>query len=124
VHLVLKSYQTLGGPHVNGNLVASPSFTRDNPTITQAVLAAQIEANEIIQQRPKDVAAIYIQDMNDKHSVDEVTRIIIDPDNVWTTVPQKLMTFALFMHKVGRLKHAPDRWQDMFLPYVHDGDGS
>jgi NitT/TauT family transport system substrate-binding protein len=124
VHLVLKSYQTLGGPHVNGNLVASPTFARDNPTITQAVLAAQSEANELIQHHPKDVAAIYIQYMGDKHSVDEVTKIIVDPDNVWTTVPQKLMTFALFMHKVGRLKHAPDHWQDMFLPYVHDGLGS
>jgi NitT/TauT family transport system substrate-binding protein len=124
VHLVLKSSQTLGGPHVNGNLVASPPFARDNPKIAQAVLAAQEEANDMIRQRPRGVAEIYIADAKDKHPIDEMQKIIVDPDNIWTTVPQKLMTFALFMHKVGRLKHAPDRWQDMFLPYVQDGVGS
>jgi NitT/TauT family transport system substrate-binding protein len=124
VHLVLKSYQTLGGPHVNGNLVASPVFTRDNPGIAQAVLAAQKEANDLIRTRPREVAEIYIADAKDTHPVAEVEKIIIDPDNVWATVPQKLMTFALFMHKVGRLKHAPEKWQDMFLPYVHASEGS
>ena len=36
VHLVLKLYDTLGGPHVNGVLLASPSFVRDNPGIAAA----------------------------------------------------------------------------------------
>lgn len=124
VHLVLKSSDTLGGAHVNGTLVASPSFVRDNPVITRAVLAAQTEANEMIRARPRDVAAIYIEDEQDKHGTDEVTRIIVDPDNVWTTVPRKIMAFADFMHKVGRLKHMPGRWQDLFLPDVAGGDGS
>ncbi len=124
VHLVLKSYQTLGGPHVNGNLVASPMFARNNPLIARAVLAAQEEANDMIRNRPRDVAEIYLAGARDTHPVEEMQKIIVDPDNVWTTVPQKLMTFALFMHKVGRLKHAPENWQDMFLPYVHSGAGS
>jgi len=124
VHLVLKSYQTLGGPHVNGNLVASPTFARNNPLIAQAVLAAQQEANDMIRKRPRDVAEIYIAASHDTHPVQEMQKIIVDPDNVWTTVPQKLMTFAMFMHKVGRLKHAPEKWQDMFLPYVQGGTGS
>jgi len=124
VHLVLKSYDTLGGPHVNGNLAASPGFAKDNPLITQAVLAAQMEANDIIRTHPRDVAEIYIAQEKDSHGIEAVTKIIVDPDNVWTTIPQKLVTFADFMHKVGRLKHAPDQWQDMFLPYVHGGTGS
>ena len=124
VHLVLKSYDTLGGQHVNGTLVASPVFARDNPGLTQAVLAAQEDANEMIYQHPRDVAAIYMAQEKDAHDIEEVTKIITDPDNVWTTVPQKLMAFALFMHKVGRLKHAPGRWQDLFLPYVQGGTGS
>lgn len=124
VHLVLKSYDTLGGQHVNGTLVASPAFARDNPALTKAVLAAQEEANRIIQQHPRDVAAIYMTQEKDAHDIEEVTKIIVDPDNVWATVPQKLMEFATFMHKVGRLKHEPERWQDMFLPYVQAGAGS
>ena len=124
VHLVLKSYETLGGPHVNGVLVASPSFVKDNPKITTAVLAAQQEANAFIAAHPDDAAAIYIALSGDKHDAASMTKMIVDPDNVWTTVPQKAMTFAAFMHKVGRLKHMPGSWKDLFLDNVQDGQGS
>jgi len=124
VHTVLKSSDTLGGAHVNGTLVVAPGFARDNPTITAAVLAAREEVNALIVARPRDVAAIYNEAAKDTHGVDAMTRMIVDPDNVWTTVPQKLMAFAAFMHKVGRLKRMPDSWKDMFLPNVHEGQGS
>ena len=124
VHPVLKSYETLGGPHVNGVLIASPAFSKDNPTIANAVLAAQQEANAFITAHPADAAAIYIALSGDKHGVAELEKMIVDPDNVWTTVPQKAMAFATFMHKVGRLKHEPDDWKKLFLPNVQDGQGS
>jgi NitT/TauT family transport system substrate-binding protein len=124
VHLVLKSYDTLGGPHVNGTLVASPAFVKDNPGITAAVLAAQQEANAFIAAHPGDAAAIYIAVSGDKHDVGAMTKMIVDPDNVWTTVPQKAMAFAGFMHKVGRLKHMPGSWKDLFLAGVQAGEGS
>jgi len=124
IHAVLKSSDTLGGAHVNGTLVASPAFARENPTITAAVLAAQREANELIGTHPRDAAAIYIDFAKDTHGVQALTDMIVDSDNVWTTVPRKAMAFAGFMHKVGRLKHLPGSWKDMFLPNVHDGEGS
>jgi NitT/TauT family transport system substrate-binding protein len=123
VHLVLKSSDTLGGAHVNGVLVAAPAFVRDNPAITKAVLAAQEEANDFIRAHPGDAAAIYIALAKDTHGVEAMTKMIVDPDNVWTTVPQKSMTFASFMHKVGRLKHLPETWKDVFLPNLQ-GEGS
>jgi NitT/TauT family transport system substrate-binding protein len=124
VHQVLKSYDTLGGPHVNGTLVAAPAFTKSNPQITAAVLAAQEEANAFIGAHPQDAAEIYIALTKDTHGAAEMTKMIVDPDNVWTTVPQKVLTFAEFMHKVGRLKHLPASWKDMFLPNVQDAQGS
>jgi NitT/TauT family transport system substrate-binding protein len=124
VHLVLKSYDTLGGPHVNGTLIASPVFAKDNPAIAAAVLAAQQEANEFIGTHPGDAAAIYIALSNDTHGEAALRTMIADPDNVWTTVPQKAMVFATFMHTAGRMKHVPASWQDLFLPNVHAGQGS
>jgi NitT/TauT family transport system substrate-binding protein len=53
-----------------------------------------------------------------------MTKMVADPDNVWTTVPQKMLAFAAFMQKVGRLKQAPGSWEDVFLPGVHGGQGS
>jgi NitT/TauT family transport system substrate-binding protein len=123
VHLVLKSFDTLGGPHVNGVLIASPAFVRDNPTIADAVLAAQQEANGFIRTNAADAAAIYIALAKDTHGIEAMTKMIVDPDNVWTTVPQKSMAFAAFMHKVGRLKHLPASWKDLFLANVQ-GEGS
>jgi NitT/TauT family transport system substrate-binding protein len=124
VHPVLKSYETLGGPHVNGVLLAGPAFVRDNPGIAKAVLAAQQEANSFIAAHPADAAAIYIALAKDTHGVEAMTRMIVDPDNVWTTVPQKSMDFAAFMHKVGRLKHMPGAWTDLFMPGLEGGGGS
>ncbi|HEX3575175.1 MAG TPA: ABC transporter substrate-binding protein [Rhodopila sp.] len=124
VHSVLKSSDTLGGPHVNGVLVASPAFVKDNPKITAAVLAAQEEANAFIGAHPADAAAIYIALAKDTHGTEAMTKMIVDPDNIWTTVPQKAMAFAAFMHKVGRLKHMPASWKDVFLPNVQAGHGS
>jgi NitT/TauT family transport system substrate-binding protein len=124
VHTVLKSSDTLGGPHVNGVLLAAPAFVRDNPAITKAVLAAQEEANAFIGSHPGDAAAIYIALAGDTHGAQAMTKMIVDPDNVWTTVPQKSMVFAAFMQKVGRLKHQPASWKDLFLPNVQAGEGS
>jgi NitT/TauT family transport system substrate-binding protein len=124
VHLVLKSYDTLGGAHVNGVLLAGSAFVRDNPGIARAVLAAQEEANGFIRSHPGDAASIYIALAKDTHGVDAMTQMIVDPDNVWTTVPQKSMAFAVFMHKVGRLKHMPAAWTDLFLPGVQGRQGS
>lgn len=43
------------------------------------------------------------------------------PDNVWTTVPQRLMVFVDFMRKVGQLQHLPAPWKDLFLSEVRGG---
>jgi NitT/TauT family transport system substrate-binding protein len=35
-----------------------------------------------------------------------------------------LMKHVEFMHKVGRLKHKPSSWKDMFFAEAHDLKGS
>jgi NitT/TauT family transport system substrate-binding protein len=124
VHLVLKSSDTLGGAHVNGTLVAAPSFHEANPKIAQAVFDAQQEANAFISAHPDDAAAIYIELAKDPHPLDALSRMVADTDNVWTTTPQKLMAFVDFMHKVGRIRHQPASWKDLFLPEAQAGQGS
>jgi NitT/TauT family transport system substrate-binding protein len=124
VHLVLKSNDTLGGPHVNGTLAAAPGFRTGNQTVAQAVFDAQQEANAFINAHPGDAAAIYIALSKDTHPPAQMTAMVADPDNIWTTVPRKAMDFVGFMHTVGRLKHLPASWKDLFLPQARAGDGS
>jgi hypothetical protein len=36
----------------------------------------------------------------------------------------KVMDFAVFMHRVGRLKRQPNSWKDMFFPETQGAAGS
>lgn len=123
VHLVLKSNDTLGGPHINGLLGAAPGYRTGNQTVAQAVFDAQQEANAFIDAHPRDAAAIYIALAKDPHTLAEMTTMVADADNHWTNVPKKLMDFVGFMHTVGRVKHMPGSWKELFLPLGQDGDG-
>jgi len=125
VHSVLKSYDTFGGKHANGLLVAAKRFYDENPKICAAARAAQEEANAFIKKDARAAADIYLEMSGDKRStVGELAKMIADPDVDYTTTPAKVMEFAGFMHKVGRAKRVPASWQDYFFPSVHGLKGS
>ena len=125
VHLVLKSYDTLGGQATNGVMIMSKKFRDANPKVTGAVFAALTEAEAFINKNPGQAAEIYIKATNEKKSTPaELTKYISDPDNVWTTAPQQSMEFASFMNKVGTIKRLPGSWKDMFMPESHELKGS
>src|SRR5262249_29506715 len=120
MHAVLKSYDVLGGPHTNGVQVTTLAFYRDNPKICEAVFAAHEEANAFIKAHPADAAKIYLDLSKDRRSTpDEIARMITDPDIDYPTTPANVMALVEFMHKTGRLKTLPAKWQDMFLPIAH-----
>ena len=124
VHLVLKSYDTLGGPATNGVMIMAKKFRDANPKVTAAVYAALSEAEEFINKNASQAAEIYIKTTNEKKSTPaELTKQIADPDNVWTTTPQQTMTFANFMHKVGTMKRVPSSWKDLYMPESHELKG-
>lgn len=125
IHRVYKSYDITGGMHTNGVLLTTAAYRDANPTICAAVLAAQIEANAFIKTSPRQAAEIYLKLTGDKKT--DVARMagwVADPDVVYTTVPMKVMEFAAFMFKMGRLKRQPDSWKAMFFPESHDVAGS
>jgi NitT/TauT family transport system substrate-binding protein len=125
VHQVVKSYDVTGGMHTNGVMLTSKSYHDANPKICAAVLAAQQEANDFIRNNPRQAAQIYLTMTGDRNgTVDQMAGWVADPDVVYTTVPMKVMEFAAFMHKVGRLKRQPDSWKDMFFPESQDTAGS
>ncbi|MDR3530976.1 MAG: ABC transporter substrate-binding protein [Rhodopila sp.] len=116
VHQVFKSYDVTGGMHTNGVVLTSKAYHDANPRLSAAVLAAQQEANDFIRANPRQAAEIYLAMTGDKMgSVEQLVGWVADPDVVYTTVPMKVMDFAAFMHKVGRLKRQPDSWKDMFF---------
>jgi NitT/TauT family transport system substrate-binding protein len=125
VHEVFKSYDVTGGMHTNGVMLTSKTYHDANPKICAAVLAAQQEANDFIRSNPRQAAEIYLAMTGDKKgSIEQMAGWVADPDVVYTTVPMKVMEFAAFMRRVGRLKRAPNNWKDMFFPEGQDVAGS
>jgi NitT/TauT family transport system substrate-binding protein len=124
IHIVLNSYTT-DGKHTNGIQVTTKAFHDANPLICRAVRAAHEEANAFIKREPKAAAEVYLKLTSDKrNSADDLVAMITDPDIDYKTAPDNLMKHVEFMHKVGRLKHMPSSWQDMFFAEAHDLKGS
>jgi NitT/TauT family transport system substrate-binding protein len=124
IHKVLNSYET-DGKHTNGIQVTTKTFHDSNPLICRAVRAAHEEANAFINREPKAAAEVYLKLTNDKkNSANDLVKMITDPDIDYKTAPDNLMKHVEFMHKVGRLKHMPASWKDMFFAEAHDLKGS
>ena len=125
VRTVLKSTDTLGGPAATGTMMMLKKFGDDNPKLRAAVFAALADAHAIINASPGEAAQIYIKATGEKRaSLDEMTRIIADPENGWSQTPQRVMVFAEFMHKTGSVKRLPASWKDLFMPDAHGLQGT
>jgi NitT/TauT family transport system substrate-binding protein len=125
IHQVLKSYDVTGGRHTNGTLIATKRFHDANPRICAVVLAAFEAANAFIKAEPRQAAEHYLAATHDKHnSLDALTKMVADPDVEYTTTPVNTMVFVDFMHRVGRLRHQPASWKDLFFPEAQGFAGS
>jgi len=123
-HRVLDSYEVLGGPHTFNVVWTTAKFHDANPKTYAAFLAALDDAMTIIKNEPKRAADIYIDAEHSKLAVDFVEKMIRDPENVFTTTPQKMMKYAAFMKQVGAIATAPADWKELFFPEIDNASGS
>jgi NitT/TauT family transport system substrate-binding protein len=125
VHKVLHSYEVAGGRHTNGVLMASKKFYDVNPKVCAAVVAALDEANAYIKANPRQAAEIYIAMTKEKRStLDEMEKMVSDPDVDYTTTPINVMKFVEFMNLAGTVKKKPSSWKDLFFPIAYEKPGS
>jgi NitT/TauT family transport system substrate-binding protein len=125
VHKVLHSYEVAGGRHTNGVLMASKKFYDANPKVCAAVVAALNEANAFIKANPRKAAEIYIAMAKEKRStLDEMEKMVSDPDVDYTTTPINVMKFVDFMNLAGTVKRKPSSWKDLFFPTAYAMPGS
>ncbi|HEX6794216.1 MAG TPA: ABC transporter substrate-binding protein [Casimicrobiaceae bacterium] len=115
IHTVLTSYQVLGGPASFNIIYATTKFHDANPRIVKAFIGALQEATDFINKDKPRAAKIYVETEHSKISAQEVLKTISDPQVNFTLVPQRVMRYAEFMHKVGTLKTVPASWHDLFF---------
>lgn len=124
VHKVLDSYQVLGGP-ASFNLVwTTTKFRDENPKVYAAFTKALDEAIGMINKDKKWAAEAYLRISKDKDSLDDVLKMLNDPEVKYTTTPENVIKYVDFMNKIGSIKAKPASWKDLFFPNVHNLPGS
>lgn len=121
---VLNSVDVLGGP-ISFNVVAATSkFYNENPKLYAMFMKSLADATEYINKDKRAAAGIYIRMTKDKSPVEDILKIINDPQIEYSLVPKNTMKMVDFMHKAGTIKVKPASWKEMFFPNMHGLPGS
>jgi NitT/TauT family transport system substrate-binding protein len=124
IHKVTGTKEILGGPG-NISLVWTTGKFRDaNPRAYKAFLAALEEATQAIAADRTRAAAIYKEMDKSTMPLDFVEKLLADPDNVYTTTPERVMPYIEFLKRTGRLKRDYASWKDLFFPEIYEKQGS
>ena len=124
VHVVLNSYDVLGGPATFNVVWTTAKFKNENPKLYEAFVKALDEATAEINRDKRAAAEAYLRISKDKDTIDNILKMMNDPSIVYTTTPQNIMKFAEFMAKTGAIKAKPESWRDFFFPNVYSLPGS
>lgn len=121
---VLNSVDVLGGP-ISFNVVATTSkFYSENPRLYAVFLKSLSEATEFINRDKRAAAEIYIKMTKDKSPVEDILKIINDPQIEYSLTPSNTMKMVEFMHRTGAIKLKPASWKELFFANMHELPGS
>jgi NitT/TauT family transport system substrate-binding protein len=123
-HIVLKSYEVLGGPASATVLYGTEKFRRENPKTYKAFVDALAEAAAFASAKPELSADIFIRTNNSKIDRDFLIKIIKNPEVQFKLTPQNTFQLADFMHRVGAIKTKPVSAKDYFFDDAHNASGS
>jgi NitT/TauT family transport system substrate-binding protein len=124
MRVVLNNYDVMGGAVTFNVVWTTHKFRTDNPKLYDAFVKALDEAQATINGDKRAAAEAYLRISKDKDTLDNIARMMNDPQIVYTTTPQNVMKYADFMVKTGAIKIKPDSWKNLFFPNVHGAAGS
>jgi len=91
MHMVLNNYDVMGGAVTFNVVWTTEKFRAENPKLYDAFVKALDEAQAIINRDKRAAAEAYIRISKDKDTVDNIARMMNDPQVVFTTTPQNVM---------------------------------
>jgi len=120
VRTITTSYEILEGRATAVLITASSRFRDANPKTYRAFYDGLSEAIQTINKDKRAAAKIYLEQSQDKkNSVEDIVRIIDNPDYEYTLRPEKVFKTAVFMNQIGSIKKRPGSVRDLFFPDVH-----
>jgi NitT/TauT family transport system substrate-binding protein len=114
-HIVLNSYDVLGGPSSATVLYATEKFRNENPKTYRAFTAALAEAAKYASTNPEGAADAYIRVSKSKVDRNLLLKIIKDPQVQFSVEPQNTYGLSEFLFRVGAIKKKPASWRDYFF---------
>ena len=123
-HIVLKSYDVLGGPASATVLYGTDKFRKDNPKTYRAFIDGLAEAARLVKADPEKAADIYLRTNKSKVDRALLLKIIRNPEVEFKLTPQNTFPLAEFMHRVGAIRNKPGSVKDYFFDDAHLAGGS
>jgi len=121
---VLNSVDVLGGPISFNVVAATTKFHNENPKLYALFMKSLQDATDFINKDKRAAAEIYIRVTKDKSSVEDILKIINDPQIEYSLVPKNVMKMVDFMYTAGTIKAKPASWKELFFPNMHGVAGS
>ena len=123
-HIVLDSYEVLGGPASATVLYATEKYVKDNPKTYRAFLDALVEAAQIVAANPESATDSYLRVNKGNTDRALLLKIIKDPKVQFRVAPQNTLGLAQFLHQVGAIRNKPASWKDYFFVHPAIASGS
>jgi NitT/TauT family transport system substrate-binding protein len=124
MYRVLNNYDVIGGAVTFNVVWTSEKFRSENPKLYAAFVGALDEAEGAINRDKRAAAEAYLRISKDKDSLENIEKMLNDPEVVYTTTPQNVMKYADFMFKTSAIKVKPESWKDLFFPNAQGLPGS
>ncbi|PLZ04089.1 nitrate ABC transporter substrate-binding protein [Burkholderia sp. WAC0059] len=114
-HVVLSSYDVLGGPTSSTVLYATQQFRDANPKTYHAFVAALADAARFVSAHPDEAADIYLRVNDSKIDRALLVKILSNPEVRFSITPRNTFPMAQFMYRVGAIRNEPRSWKDYFF---------
>jgi NitT/TauT family transport system substrate-binding protein len=123
-HIVLNSYDVLGGPSSSTLLYATEKWVKENPRTYRAFIDALSEAAQLVASNPELATDAYLRVTKAKTDRAFLLKVIKNPQIQFKVAPQNTLGLAQFLHQAGAIKKQPASWKDYFFEHPSLGAGS
>ena len=123
-HIVLKSYDVLGGPASATVLYGTEKFRAENPKTYKAFVDALAEAASLVRANPEKAADIFIRTNHSGIDRKLLLSIITNPEVEFKLTPQNTLGLAQFMQRIGAIRNRPASARDYFFDDAQNAGAS
>ena len=125
VRTIMNSDDVMGGSTTFTMISTTQKFHDQNPKVYAAFVKALKEAQALIMQDKDAAVKVLLESMGGSAgSAAEMLAILNDPTTKYTTQPENVMKYALFMHEIGSLKNRPAAIGDLFFSGAEVAQGN